>query len=86
MLFLMIFYLVRWSKRYSHIQNQWICNQLCHTDHMLNLQSKKTGNIITLEQFEEGNLLLEYHKCTETGDKSDDKSTPPPFISEARMD
>ena len=47
-------------------------------------QKEKTGDIINLEQFEEGYLLSEYHNGTERDDKPDNDSTP--LISEAKMD
>ena len=43
---------------------------------------KKTGNIITFAQFEEGNLLSETRDYTESGEKYDDNSTMPPLIRE----
>ena len=49
---------------------------------------EKTGYIITLARFEEGNLLSETHNLlsetrddTESGNESDDDSTMPPLIS-----
>ena len=46
---------------------------------------KKTGNIITFAQFEEGGLLSETRKDAErhneSGDESDDDSIMPPLIS-----
>ena len=48
--------------------------------------TKKTGYIITFTHFAEGNLLSEYHNGTESGDKSDDNSTLPKLISEAKID
>ena len=47
---------------------------------------EQTGNIITFTQFEEGNSLLEYRNDTKSGNESDDNSTLPPLISEAKMD
>ena len=47
---------------------------------------KRTGYKITFTQFEEGNLLLEYHNGMESGDKSDDDSNLPPLSSETKMD
>ena len=47
---------------------------------------EKTGNKITFEQFEEGNLISKSHNGTESGDKYDDNSTITPLISEAKMD
>ena len=47
---------------------------------------KRTGYKITFTQFEEGNLLLEYHNGIESGDKSDDDSNLPPLSSETKMD
>ena len=41
---------------------------------MLRLLRKKTGDVITFAQFEEGNLLSETRKNTESGDKSDSES------------
>ena len=35
---------------------------------------EQTGNVITLAQFEEGNLLTETRNNTESGDESDSKS------------
>ena len=60
---------------------------------MLHLEGKKTGDTITFEQFEEGNLwsethhlLSETHDDTEIFNKYDDDSTTPPLISEEEMD
>ena len=50
---------------------------------------EQTGYIITLSQFEEGDLLLESCRNTESGDeyyRSDNDSTLPPIISEIKMD
>ena len=44
--------------------------------------NKQTGNIITLAQFEEVNLLSETCDNAETGDKSDDNSIMPPILCE----
>ena len=41
---------------------------------MIHLQRKKTGNIITFKNVEEGNLLSETNDNEESGDKSDDES------------
>ena len=35
---------------------------------------EQTGNIITLTQFEEGNILTKIHNDAESGKESDDKS------------
>ena len=66
---------------------------MCHTHLMLHLQGKKTGNIITFKQFEEGNVLSETQNLlseacddTESDNKSDENSTMPPLISEEEMD
>ena len=47
---------------------------------------KKTADIITFIQFEEGELLPENHDDAESGDKSDDDSYIPPLISEEEID
>ena len=47
---------------------------------------KKTGDIITFAQFEEGDLLSETCNDAEGGDKSDDNSIIPPLLSEEEMD
>ena len=47
---------------------------------------EKTVNVITLAQFEEGNLSQEYSNDTESGDESDDGSNLSPLISEAEID
>ena len=44
---------------------------------------EQTGDIMAFAQFEEGNLLSEYHNSKESSDKSDDNLTLPPLISEA---
>ena len=46
---------------------------------------EQTGNIITFEQFEEGNLLSETRDDTESGDKYDDNSITPILISKEEM-
>ena len=46
----------------------------------------KTGDIITLTQFEEGNLLSETRNDAEISDESDDDSIMPPLLSEEEMD
>ena len=47
---------------------------------------KELVDIITFIQFEVRNLLSEYPKGTESGDESDDDSTIPPLIIEAKID
>ena len=47
---------------------------------------EQTGDIITLEQFEQENLLSETNKDTEIGDESDDDSMMPPLLSKEDMD
>ena len=54
---------------------------------------EQTGDIITLSQFEEGNLLSETQNIlyetldnVENSNKSDDDSNMPPLISEEEMD
>ena len=42
---------------------------------------KKTDDIITFVEFEEGNLLSETRKDAESGDESDDNSIIPPLLS-----
>ena len=37
-------------------------------------------------KFQEGNLILEYHYGTESGDEYDDYLTLPPIINEEEMD
>ena len=46
----------------------------------------KTGNIIALAQFEEGNLLSEIRNNAESGDESDDGLIIPPILSKEEMD
>ena len=46
----------------------------------------KTGNIITLTQFEEGDLLSKTRDDAESSEKSDDDSIMPPLICEDEMD
>ena len=46
---------------------------------------EQTGYIIMFTQFEGRNLLSEYCNGMESGDESDDSSTLPPFIIEAKM-
>ena len=52
---------------------------------MLHLQSNKLCDIITLAQFEEGDISTETSKYAErydkSGDKSDDDSIMPPLLS-----
>ena len=43
---------------------------------------EQTGDIITLSQFEEGNVLSETREDTESGNESDEDSTLTPLISE----
>ena len=43
---------------------------------------EKTGDIITLAKFEEGNLLSETRNDAESGNKYDDSSIMPPLLSE----
>ena len=50
------------------------------------ISSRKTGDIITFTQFEEGNLLSETHNDAESGDKSNDNAIMPPLLSEEEMD
>ena len=45
----------------------------------------QTGNIIIFSQFEEGSLPSKYHNGTESNDESDENSTLPPLIIEAKM-
>ena len=47
---------------------------------------EQTGNINTLAQFKEGNLLSGTHNDTESGNKSYENSTVAPLISEEEMD
>ena len=47
---------------------------------------KKTGDIITFTQFEEGILISESCNSMESSDEYDKDSTLPPLISEAKMD
>ena len=46
----------------------------------------KIKYIITILQFEDRNLLSEYHNGTESGDKYDNDLILPPLISESKMD
>ena len=50
------------------------------------ISSRKTGDIITFTQFEEGNLLSETHNDAESGDKSNDNAIMPPLLSKEEMD
>ena len=50
---------------------------------MLRPRGKKTGNIITFEQFEEGNILT---KTSNNAESDDDDSIIPPILSEEDMD
>ena len=47
---------------------------------------EQTGDIITLSQFEEGDLVSETCNNAESGDKSDNNSIMPPLLSEKEMD
>ena len=47
---------------------------------------EQTGDIITLVQFEEGNLISETCNDTESGDESDDNSIMPQLLSKEDMD
>ena len=47
---------------------------------------EKTGDLITLAQFEEGNLLSETRNYVESSDKYDDNSIMLPRITEEEMD
>ena len=46
---------------------------------------KKTDNIITFAQFEEGNILTKTRNDAESGDKSDDDSIIPSLISKEEI-
>ena len=50
---------------------------------MVRLQEKKSGDIITFTQFEEGNILTKTSNDAESGDKSDSESI---MMSEQDMD
>ena len=47
---------------------------------------EQTGNIITITQFEEGDLPSKYCNDMESGNESDDNSNIPPLISELEID
>ena len=47
---------------------------------------ENTGNIITLTQFDKGNLLSETNDDDKSGDEFDDNSIMAPLISEEEMD
>ena len=53
---------------------------------MLHLQGKKTGNITTFAQFEEGGLFFETCNDAGSGDEYDDDSIMPPLLIEEEMD
>ena len=53
---------------------------------MLHIQGKKTGDIITFKQFQEGNSLSENRNDMESDDESDDDSNLKTLISEEEMD
>ena len=93
MLFFIKVSLVHWHIRQNNMQKRWICNRMCHTYFIINLQGGETGNIITLTQFEVGyllsqtrNLLSKTHDNTESGNESDEDSNKPSLISEEKID
>ena len=47
---------------------------------------KKTGDIITFTQFEEGNILTKTRNNAEIGDESNDDSIMSPLLSKEEMD
>ena len=53
---------------------------------MIHLQVKKTSNIITFTQFEDGNILTKARNDAESGDVSDNDSIMPPLMSEEEID
>ena len=54
--------------------------------HYAKSSKEKTGNIITLAQFEDGDLVSETSDNAEIGDKSDDDSVITPLLSKAEID
>ena len=46
----------------------------------------QTGDIITIEQFEEGNILTKTRNDSEISDKSDDDSIIPPLLIKEEID
>ena len=47
---------------------------------------EQTGDIITLTQFEEGNILTKNLTYEESGEESDDESIMPPLMSKEKID
>ena len=69
MLFLMRVSLLSWRTHQNHIKKIWLYKRLCYT-YYIHIQ-KKNGDIITLTQFEEGDLPPETCDNTESSDESD---------------
>ena len=86
MLILVKLFLVRYNIHHDHIQKRWLCFQMLHIHLMLHLQRKKTGNIITFTQFEEGNLLSETRNDAESSEESNKDSIIPPLLIKEVMD
>ena len=66
------------SQPYSEAMD--MCTDVSYTPYA-KYSREQTGNIITFAQFEEGNLLSENSKKTDSGDEYDDNSIMPPLIS-----
>ena len=59
------------SRPYSEVME--MIPEVTYTPYATSLR-EQTGDVVTLSQFEEGNILTETRKDVEIGNKSDDKS------------